>query len=162
MTLKIIGIVIILCAAAVLRSVMCESRKKRLVLCEELHRFFLHIRTRISCYLEVPSRLYIGFESEALAESGFLEKLSEGEDICKSLDSSEVAKILTKEQLHAAKEVLSSVGTGYLDEQVKLLDVGNKSFFSLLEKERASLSRDIKLINTLSASLSVGIAIVLI
>ena len=42
-----------------------------------------------------------------------------------------------------AKEVFSSIGTGYLEEQIGLLDGDIKSFFSLVEKERESLPRDI-------------------
>ena len=68
----------------------------------------------------------------------------------------------TEEELRAAREVFSTVGTGYMDEQLRLLDGGIDAFSSLLVKEREACARDVKLINTLSASLSVGIAIILI
>ena len=162
MSARLLGIAAILCAAVILRSLMLECRRERHILCEELYRFLIHIRTRISCYLEPPSRLHLNFESDALMKCGFLKRLSEGEDACVSLRKSTAREILSKEELDSINEALACVGTGYLDEQIRLLDDKSRAFLLLLEKERESFLRDVKLINTLTASLSIGIAILLL
>ena len=162
MTAKLVGIGVILMAGVMLRSLLCDRRRGRLLVCEELYRFLLHIRTRISCYLDPPSRLHIGFESLTLSECGFLGGIRAGKSLLDGLEASAIPDVLSEEELHAAREVLSTVGTGYMDEQLRLLDGGIDAFSSLLVKEREACARDVKLINTLSASLSVGIAIILI
>lgn len=162
MSLKTVGIGVILIAAVLLRSHLVEGRKRRLSLCEELYGFLLHARTRISCYLEPPSRLHIGVESRLLYECGFLSALEAGQPLLTALDGSSLKRELTDEEYAAAREVISYIGTGYLKEQIELLDGGIDRFSALLLNEKDSLSRDVKLINTLSASLAVGIAIVLI
>ena len=162
MSVKLLGIVLILCAAVTLRSLMLERRLLRHLLCEELYRFLIHVKTRISCYLDPPSRLHLNFESDALSRCGFLKMLSDGEGVAESLRKSNASQILSREELNSVNEALSCVGIGYLDEQIGLLDEKSKAFFAVLEKERESYSRDVKLINTLTASLSLGIVILLL
>ena len=162
MSAKLLGICAILLAAVILRSLLLERRRERHLLCEELHRFLVHIRTRISCYLDPPSRLHLNFESDVLWKCGFLKRLSDGEEVCEGLRKSSASAILTKEEYDSANEAFACVGIGYLDEQIRLLDDKSRAFSQILEKERESYARDVKLINTLTASLSIGIAILLL
>ena len=162
MMISIIGIVVVFLGGVLLARELSASRRSRLHLCEEFYRFLVHIRTQIGCFLRTPCEIAESFRGEELSKIGFLKLISQGEGFLVAFEVSKSGKYLSAEQSRILSELFSSLGGGYLQDEIKLIDGYTVEFFASLEKERKECSRDLKLISTLSCSGTLGIIILLL
>ena len=128
---------------------------------EELFRFVLHIRVQISCFLRPPSELARGFCSLLLEESGFLSDIGGGMNILQAFNKLALRENISEEGERALRDLFSSMGKGYLEDEIRLIDSALSVLSPLVEKERSGALRDSRLISTLSASFALGVIILL-
>ena len=159
--LKLIGV----CAMAAGTLMVCreltEKRKERLLLCEEFYRFVSHIRLQISCFLRPTSELADGFSSEILSKIGFLPLIAE-KGIFGAFESVKDKISLSEEEKRALGGLFSSLGSGYMENEISKIDAYGRELYRFLEEEREELPRRSRLVNTLLTAASLGIIILLI
>ena len=159
MMIKMIGSALVLVGAAIVGGEIRASRRAKLALREELYRFLLHIRLQISCFLRPPCEMCIGFESKELRETKFLDELASGEGLLGAFSASRLSELLSDEEGRVICELFSSLGGGYVEDEIKILDAYTEKFLECLEAERRKYSRDVRLVRTLSASGALGVII---
>ena len=139
-----------------------QHTKKRLLEYEGFLAFISHVRLQMSCYLKPTRQLADGFYSKPLAESGFLEYVGECENIYEAYERAECRLALSKEERRLLAGLFSSLGEGYLNDELKLID----AYRSQLEEGYLRLKKDApknsKLISTLSVTVAVGFLILVI
>lgn len=159
--LKLIGVCAMAAGTLLVCRELADKRKKRLFLCEEFYRFVSHIRLQISCFLRPVSELAEGFRSDILSEIGFLPSIAEQgifgafESVCERIS-------LSEEEKRILGGLFSSLGTGYMENEIKQIDAYSAELYRLLENERADLPKRSRLVNTLLTAASLGIIILLI
>ncbi len=153
----------LICAGAVL--VLREYTaymNKRLSECEGFLLFIRHIRIEIGCFLKTPSELSRGFYSEALEAVGFLPSLRVGESLASAYDGCRKGLSLGAAEADAAGELFASLGKGYLDENVKLMDSAEARFDKLYRELKEECPKKIKVAASLCASGVLGFIILVI
>ena len=159
--LKLVGICILLFTSMLVSRELVAARRQRLALCEELLRFVSFLRLQIGCFLRPMAEVAREFRSDSLCACGFL---CEGDfdDLGRSFSSSDAPKIVGKECTRIAESLFSSLGSGYLDDEIGLIDAHRAELAALVDAERTEAARQIRLIRTLTASASVGLIILII
>lgn len=157
--MKIVGICILLFAFLLTSRELTERRRRRVVLFEECYRFIQHIRLQIGCYLRPVCDIAENFESAALSGAGFLDRLSAGEIPMDALSHSSLRRELGDEGYRVLSSLFATLGSGYMDDEMKLIDSCASQFLRLLETEREESPRGIRLIRTLCAGAALGIII---
>lgn len=136
--------------------------KKRLLEYEGFLAFISHVRLQMSCYLKPANRLSEGFYSKPLMESGFLEYVGECKNICEAYERAESRLSLSREERELLRGLFSSLGEGYLADELKLID----AYRSQLEEGFLRLKREApknsKLISTVSVTAAIGFLILVI
>ena len=89
-------------------------------------------------------------------------KIVQGDRIGQAFSESGITEKLTAEEGRILSSLFSEIGCGYMEEQIKLIDGCSAEFYSLLVAERENAEKDIRLINTVSASITIGILIFLL
>ncbi len=139
-----------------------KHTKKRLLEYEGFLEFISHVRLQMSCYLKPARQLAEGFYSKPLADSGFLEYIGKCESISEAYRRAEGRLSLSKEERKLLSGLFSSLGEGYLHDELKLID----AYRSQLEEGFFRLKKDApknsKLISTLSVTAAVGFLILVI
>lgn len=160
--IKIFGICILLFAFFLATSDLTKRRSRRLLILEELLRFCTHARVQISCFLRPPSELWVGFESVPLSECGFLGSLKEQKGL--SAAYSEIPDALRPrgEADRILRSLFSSVGTGYLKDELELLDTHVAELSAIVERQRHESPKEARLIRTIGAAISLGFVIFII
>ena len=158
--LKLLGICILLFTSILLSRELVAARRKGLLVCEELLRLVSYLRLQIGCFLRPLSEASAGFDSAVLLESGFL-PLGEGRDVRRAFSESGVAGVVGEECARILDSLFFSLGNGYLDDEVKLLDTHRAQLCELVEKRRIDTVRQVRLIRTLTASASLGFVILI-
>lgn len=133
--------------------------KKRLLECEGFLAFISHLRLQMSCYLKPIRQLCDGFYSKSLDESGFLEYIGECGNIYEAYKMAESRLSLSKEERELVSGLFSSLGEGYLDDELKLIDAYRdrlEAHFLILKKEAPKNS---KLLSTVSVTAAIGFLI---
>ena len=139
-----------------------KHMKKRLSECEGFLSFIAHIRLQMSCFLKPPKALSDGFYSKPLSESGFLEYIAECDSIYDAYKMAERKFSLSAEERGVLEKLFSSLGGGYLEDEIKLIDAYQgqlQSHFEVLKKEAP---RNSKLLSTVSVTAAIGFLILLI
>ena len=158
--LKLVGICILLFASILISRELISRRKRRLVLCEELLRFVSFLRLQIGCFLRPVSEVVALFRSDEFSACGFF-PLDSG-DLGHAFSSSDAPEIVGAECARVACSLFSSLGSGYLDDEVKLIDAHRAQLSELVDKEREETVRQVRLIRTLTAAISLGVIILII
>lgn len=159
--LKLIGASALSAGALLICRELGKRRAERLLLCEEFYRFVSHIRLQISCYLRPAAELAEGFDSELLTRVGFLPLIKEC-GICSAFLNVRDRLSLSEEEKRVLGGLFSSIGTGYMENEIKKIDAYSAELYRFLENERAELPKETRLTNTLFAAASLGIIIFLI
>lgn len=154
-----VACVLVAALSVVIARVMREYRRRRLAICEELYALILHIKLQVGCYLRPVNELLRDYASPLLEELGVL-SLARSEGLVKALEDG--ALPLTGEERRILAALFSSLGSGYMADEIRLIDSYGGEFYKLLSAHRAQMPRDIKLINTLCASGALGIVILMI
>ena len=159
--LKMSGICILLFTSILVSRELVETRRRRLALCEELLRFVSFLRLQIGCYLRPTAEVARQFRSDDLSACGFLSD-ENGDDLGRSFLSSGAPKIVGKECTRIVASLLSSLGSGYLNDEIGLIDAHRAELSTLVDGERDETARQIRLIRTLTASASIGLIILIV
>ena len=159
--LKLVGICILLFTSVLISHELVAARRRRLLLCEELLRFVSFLRLQIGCFLRPTAEVAREFRSDSLSACGFLSGGC-GEDLGRSFSSSGAPEIVGKECTRIVESLFASLGSGYLDDEIGLIDAHRAELSALVDAERTEAARQIRLIRTLTASASVGLIILII
>lgn len=159
--LKLIGICILLFTSILISRELVTRRQRRLRVCEELLRFVSFLRLQIGCFLRPVPEAVSEFHSDELSRCGFL-PVNSGTDIAVAFSSSAAPSIVGGECTRIMDSLFSSLGKGYLDNEIKLIDTHHGRLCELVEGERAEAVRQARLIRTLTASASLGLIIFIV
>lgn len=159
--LKLVGICILLFTSILISRELVARRRRRLFVCEELLRFVSFLRLQIGCFLRPVPEAVSEFHSDELSACGFL-PVANGVDIDAAFFSSAAPSIVGKECTRIIDSLFSSLGKGYLDNEIKLIDTHYERLCELVEGERTEAVRQARLIRTLTASASLGLIIFII
>ena len=159
--LKLVGICILLFTSILISRELVTRRRRRLLVCEELLRFVSFLRLQIGCFLRPVPEVVSEFRSDELSACGFL-PVANGVDIDSAFLSSAAPSIVGKECTRIIDSLFSSVGSGYLEDELKLIDAHQAQLSELVERERAETVRQVRLIRTLTGSASLGLVIFII
>ena len=159
--LKLIGICILLFTSILISRELVAARRHRLEVCEELLRFVCFLRVQIGCFLRPTADVVVNFSSDSLAACGFPSR-GGALDPCRDFASSDVPRIVGKECSRIIESLLSSLGSGYLEDEMGLIDAHRAELSALVEGERAEAARQVRLIRTLTASATLGLVILII
>ena len=160
--MKYIGILLVLLSAFFYSREYTRYMKKRLSECEGFLAFIAHMRIQVGCFLRPTKELSAGFSSEPLSDSGFLYALSECENIYEAYKKTESRLSLSKEERCILETLFSSVGEGYLDDGIKLIDSSFSAMEKLTEKLREECRKNIKLVCAISVTAALGLIIFVI
>lgn len=156
------GILCVLLASLLVSREYCRHMNKRISECREFLAFISHMRVQVGCFLRPVRELGIGFSSETLEEVGFIEALSESENIKEAYLKCEPKLSLSMEEKEALFGFFSSFGDGYLDEQVKLIDSAYPKIEKLYLKLSDERVKNTRLVSTVSVTLALGFIIFVI
>ena len=159
--LKLLGICILLFTSILISRELVTRRRRRLAVCEELLRFVAFLRLQIGCFLRPVPEAVAEFNSDELSACGFLPLGSEV-DISAAFSSSDAPAIVGDECARIMDSLFSSLGKGYLDNEISLIDTHYRQLSELLEGERVEAVRQTRLIRTLTASASLVLIIFII
>ena len=160
--MKYIGFFLVLLSVLKFSDSYSKHVKKRLRECEGFLEFITHVRLQMSCYLKPIRALSEGFHSEALSKTGFLQYIGECENILEAYKKAERQLSLSLEESEILERLFSSLGAGYLDDELKLLDTYKASLYEIYEKTKKEAPKSAKLVSTLSVTAAIGFLILVI
>ena len=157
--MKYVGMAVILCGVMLFCREYVFYRRKRLCECEGFASLLLYMRTKLSCYLFTMREVGENFECEALLRVGLLSALKE-------CGSAEEAYTNIRDRLSISREadgilmdLFKKLGTGYLDDEISLIDMAHTELLKITEAERRDTPKDLKIALTLSTSVGIGLII---
>ena len=159
--LKLTGAFVLLMGVVVVCREYAKNRKRRLSICEEFSLLIAHLRLEIACYLKPLDEVVSAYESPVLEESGFLPMAREV-GLSEAFLSMGSSLFLSDEERGVLGRFFSSLGSGYMEDEIKLIDLCAVQFSQLLEHNRTAMPNDVKLYNTLFCAAALGIIIFLI
>lgn len=159
--LKLVGICILLFTSILVSRELVSRRKRRLLVYEELLRFVAFLRLQIGCFLRPIPEVVADFRSDELERCGFLTS-DDGAGIAARFASSALPGIVGEDCSRVVDSLFSSIGSGYLEDEIRLIDVHKEQLSQLVERERDETARQVRLIKTLAASASLGLVIFVI
>ena len=158
--LKLVGICILLFTSILISRELTLRCRRRLALYEELLRFVSFLRLQIGCFLRPVPEVVAIFHSDEFCTCGFFPITSD--DVEGAFSSSEAPRIVGDKCAGIMRSLFSSLGSGYLDDEVKLIDTHRTQLSVLVDKEREETVRRVRLVRTLTASISLGLIILII
>ena len=154
--------------AAVLFSMLCFSKEyshkqyARLKECEGFLAFFLHMRMQVGCFLRPSRELADGFSNNALSKLGFLDALRNRGSLFAAYEECESRMALSLAEKEIIVQLFKSVGEGYLDEGMRLIESACKEMKSISQDLKREVPKSVKIANALTAAVSLGIIILVI
>lgn len=158
--MKYLGIFAIIFAAVAFSREYARYMKKRRAECEGFLAFIKHARIQIGCFLKPVRELGDGFRSEALGSVGFLAALRESEDIFQAYKRIEPRLSLSPEERAVTAELFSSLGLGYLNDGLKLIDSSCDTLAQLCDKLKDEQKKNTRLVSSLAVTLALGFLII--
>lgn len=160
--MKYIGIFAVLLAAAAGAREFSRIKKKHLRECRDFLAFISHLRIQLGCFLRTPRELAASFSSEALSASGFLGALGEGADFISAFEAARPRLSLSGEEEELLHTLFSSLGEGYLEDGMKIIDSSYLRLESLYRELSAESKKSIRLASALSVTGALGFLILVI
>ena len=136
--------------------------KKRLLEYEGFIAFISHVRLQMNCYLKPARCIADGFYSKPLSDVGFLAHIGESESIYEAYKRSESRLSLSKEERELIGGLFSSLGEGYLEDELKLIDAYSARLEKGFLRLKSEAPKSTKLISTLSVTAAVGFLILVL
>lgn len=159
--LKYIGFALIL-AGGIFFSREYEKRERTRVLeCEEFLRFVKHIRMKIACFLSPRAEWLADFSSKLPSFNGFLDKARECDSLLDAFSKSQSFLSLGAEA-DILSSLFSSLGRGYKDDELSLLDNAFGELSSQTERIKGESEKSIRTVKTLAACVCVSLIILLV
>lgn len=133
---------------------------RRLRECEGYLTLVSYIEKMIDSYLAPLSVIFRDFECEALTENGFLPAVRSGVSPGEALGEK---KLLIPEDIRELLcDYFSGFGKGYKDAELSRTRKAREELEKMVENERASLEKSVKVIRALLLGVAAGIAILII
>lgn len=159
---KYFGFFLILLAAFLINREYKGALERRFRQCEEFCRFVKHVRVKIACYLSPAGEWSSDFSSAELEKCGFLQAASVSSSLSEAFSACEDKLSLGEPEKTVLKNLFSEMGSSYMLDELRVID----RYSAELDKECAKLSgeytKNIKVINTLTACVSIGAIILFI
>ena len=159
--MKVLGMILIVVSAIVLSLEKNVASERRLFVLEEIYRFIERIRLDVKCYLKPISEIAADFSSDVLSKTGFLSDVGEKGAHAAYRSLSEKICFMPKEK-RIMEKFFSALGTGYADEEIKLIEVTLSELSDVLKAQRENLPKEKKLSCTLSCAGAMALIILLI
>ena len=135
------------------------SYKKHLSLAESECRGYLSliefIEGRVSCYLSPLDEVIREFRSEALTACGFLDQAREGSLRDAFIKVKEKSR-MPSDAIAVVEEFLSGLGKGYLDSEVRAIQMSIKKLRRIIDRESAERANRVKIAGAMIFALTVG------
>lgn len=160
--MKYIGIIAVLLAAAAGAREFSRIKRKHLCECRDFLAFISHLRIQLGCFLRTPRELASNFSSEALSKSGFLGALSDGADFFGAFEKAQPYLSLSREETEVLNTLFSSLGEGYLEDGIKIIESSYSRLELLYRELSAECKKSIKLASALSVTGALGFLILVI
>ena len=106
-----------------------------------------------------PRELGVGFSGREINK--FVDRISDL-GIREAYERSENEFSLSAEERAILQELFSSIGSGYLDDELKRVDKAEKDFEMLYNGFKERSAKDVKLVSVLSATAALGVFIIII
>lgn len=120
---------------------------------------FLH--SRVSCYLSPVDEVIREFRSDVLVECGFLDAATEGSLKDAFLKVREASR-MPSDAIVAVEEFLSGLGKGYLDSEVRAMEIAIKKLRRICDRECAERANRVKIAGALIFAVTVGTLLLLV
>ncbi len=160
--MKYIGFLILFSAAfAAVRS-YSENERNKLMECRGFLELFRYMRLRMSCFMSSPAEAASGFSSDALLRIGFLSKLSECKSMLLSYRYSEDKLSLDPSERKVIEKYLESSGSGYLDDELRLIDEAIGSLTASESSLSSEVPKRVRVASILLACSAAGVFILMI
>lgn len=159
--MKFAGAFLLLVSAVFFSYEKCSKLQRRLIIIEELLRFIERVRFEICCYLKPIADIADEFSSEILSETGFLADVRKY-GAHKAYINLRPLLMLQEKENKTLDNFFSRIGTGYAEEEIKLIDRTVSQLSDFLLSEREKLPKQKKLNLTLSCAASLAVVILLI
>lgn len=159
---KILGACILIFTFFLVARVLCDKRRRRLALYEELCRFLKHIKREMECYARPVLEIAAHFESAPLADTGLVFGLASGVPPMEALSNSRIGELIGADAYALLRELFSGLGGAYLEAEVRAVGYASEELDRLLSEERRRTPERIRLFGTLAASASAGLLILVL
>ncbi len=159
--LRTIGIFLIGISVLIFSKERIKKRERRLLFLEEMLEFIDFMRIEIGCYLRPISKISEGFSSRALDGIGFFENIRKI-GLYPAYLECERHILPTEQEKNLLRRFFSTVGKGYIQDEIKLIGATVEDFSRMLNLERAAMPKEKKITMTLSGALSFAVIILLI
>ena len=153
------GLFVIVIAALAASREYSRRVRKRVCECERFLEFIRHIRIQVGCFMRPPSELGCGFSGREI--EGFVGRIAT-DGILTAYENAEPTFSLSVDERDALRELFSSLGSGYLDDELKRIDSTCEKFEKLYNELKERASKDVKLASVLSATAALGVFIIII
>lgn len=160
--LKIIGICILIFTICYISKTLSDKRRRALSVYEELSRFLHFVKRSIGCYLMPLRDIAVGFDSELLDSYGFLALIRDGACGIDALEKSGLCGVLDAESSRLLSTFFSSFGSGYLDEELRLVSSVLEELDEKVAFERRRTPERVRLFGTLGAAASLALLILIL
>ena len=151
--LKIIGVCMLLFTFTYLSAYLGNVMRRRVEVGREVYDLLRYIRRRVGCYLLPITEIAASYSTPHLEASGFLERIRCAQDPLPSLTGRYKA---TNGVMRIAEGVFSSLGTGYLEDEVRLLDGAVAELSSVLASDEVECKKRTRLYSVLICAVGVG------
>ena len=160
--LKYLLLFALLGGAIYLPNEFSRHTKKRLSECEGFFSLASHMREQIGCFLSAMDEWCAVFSDSALEAVGFLPALRENKDLALAFYCVKDKFSLSEPEREAVYRFCAAFGKGYADSELRLIDSFCQSLGEHIDAERERLPRSQRLVRTLSASVALALAILII
>ena len=158
--MKYLGLAFLLIGAFFISREYSKYIQKRLAECEGFLLFIKHMRRQVGCFLKPPCEIGEGFVNKPITP--FLLALGDSESVHSAYLSSKDSFSLSLPEDRTLTELFSSIGSCYAGEGIKLLDSSVEKFELLYRDLSQDSKRSTRLVATLTATLAVGIFILVV
>ena len=160
--MKYLGIILILLSSLLVSREYRRYMQKRLDECLGFCNFIAHMKIQVGCYLRPVRELARGFSSAALSRTGFLSSVEKCDSLGKAFSECEPSLSLSEEERGELRAFFSSFGDGYLEQGVQAIETAHTNMERLMAALSEQKDKNIRLVSTLSVTLALGVAILVI
>lgn len=157
--MKLCGMILIFLSAVIFSYRKSKRAEERILLIEELCGFMRQARIDISCYLRPVGQ--IRSDSPRLSSLGFFSDM-ERYGAKEAYARLEGKVFLSEKEREILRRFFSSLGKGYAEDEIKLIDASLFEISEILKKQKEEAPKQKKLIFTLSSAASLALIILLL
>ena len=156
--LKALGFLFLFIASTGVCKLLADRRLHALITCEECVRFVSYLRIRIGCYLEPIDVAAASFKSDVFSSLGLDKKIKELGPYAAFSEMGQ-ALPLTPDVRRLMLELCENLGSGYVDDELKLIDSYIAELSRIKSEAREKIPNENKLVTTLISGAVLGLII---